>query len=77
MNECICVGNFRQIVKESEPFFDKIFVDSNGVEWRFYGVVWSNDDLYYGMSSCITHAHKLLSCVGSIEGHGFSLKESE
>lgn len=75
MNDCICKWNFRQIIKESESLFDKTFVDDKGIEWCFYGVVWGRDDLYYGMNRKDIAQTCLLSCVGSIEGHGYILKE--
>ncbi len=74
MSNCICEGNWRLIVKESEPFIDKKFVDHRGHEYWFIGPVHGSDDYYYGMYSK-EHGLQLLSCVGSIEGHGFTLKE--
>lgn len=71
---CICKGNWRAIVKESEPLIGKRFVNHQGVVFRFFGVVHGGDDYYYGMCSKEGGTH-LLSCVGSIEGHGFKLLE--
>jgi hypothetical protein len=71
---CICQGNWRQIVKESEPFLDKAYVNKKGKKYYFFGVVHGNLDYYYGMYSR-KHGMVLLSCVGSIEGHGFKLKK--
>lgn len=70
---CICKGNWRAIVKESEPFIDKKFVDTrDGQEYHFIGQIHGEDDYYYGM---LRNGGGLmqLSCVGSIEGHGFVL----
>lgn len=74
MTECICEGNWRDIVTEVQPLIDRLFeYERTGEEYVFYGVVWGSDDFYYGMSN--EGNSMLLSCVGSIEGHGFSLKE--
>jgi hypothetical protein len=66
---CICKGNWRSIVAESEPLFDSRFVDEHGKEYRFAGIVHAADDYYYLMQS--KEGTRLLSCVGSIEGWGF------
>lgn len=68
---CICRGNWRAIVKETEGLIGKKFRDRKGEEYTFYGIVHGDDDYYYGMykaGDC-----RLLSCVGSIEGHDFTL----
>lgn len=69
---CICRGNWRAIVAEAEPLLDKKFRDSKGKEYVFYGVVLGRDDYYYGMSPVGEGKPVLLSCVGSIEGYGFT-----
>ena len=73
VTECICEGNWRSLIKEYGPLIDRWFVDNRGQKWRFYGLVWGSDDFYYGMwrKDKVT----LLSCVGSIEGHGFEEEE--
>lgn len=71
---CICQGNWREIVRESEPYFEKDYLDKKGRKYHFFGVVHGSDDYYYGMYSP-KHGMALLSCVGSIEGHGFKLKK--
>ena len=69
--ECICQGNWRKIIEESNPLIDRRYVDEKGNVWNFFGVVHGGDDFYYGMWR---EEHMvLLSCVGSIEGHGFKL----
>ena len=73
---CICYGNWRAIVAEATPFFNKVFVNEKGEKYRFFGVVHSDDDYYYGMSPVQEGGRlMLLSCVGSIEGHGFTLAD--
>jgi hypothetical protein len=37
----------------------------------FYGVVHADDDYYYGMMDLVTKETILLTCVGSLETHGF------
>lgn len=73
--DCICRGNWRLIVKECEGLIGKWYRDGLGDEYRFYGIVHGDDDYYYGMAregKCL-----LLSCVGSMEGHGFHLMTEE
>lgn len=71
-DDCICQGNWRLIVEESVPLFGQMFNDRNGVPHEFFGVVHGGDDYYYGMWSSAEKSLVLLSCVGSIEGHGFT-----
>ena len=73
---CICRGNWRNIVSECESLFQKKFADRDGQEWTLFGVVWGEDDFYYGMWRDGGKV-LLLSCVGSIEGHGFSPVNTE
>ncbi len=73
--KCICKGNWRLLVQECQDLFGKKFLDEKGDEYIFYGLVWAEDDLYYGMyreGNC-----RLLSCVGSLETWGFRLKAPE
>lgn len=73
---CICKGNWRAIVAESEPLLDKRFRDHKGQEFKFFGVVHGSDDYYYGMLPVGGGSLTLLSCVGSIEGHGYQLVDA-
>jgi hypothetical protein len=74
MSKCICEGNWRTIINETQHLFDKKFKsdrkNDNNI-YVFYGVVWGSDDFYYGMYS-ETGKSKLLSCVGNLDGHGFT-----
>ena len=72
---CICKGNWRNIVKESEPLLDKLFKDKDGVVWRFFGVVHGSDDYYYGMNRFDDNSVLLCSCVGNLTTHGFTVFE--
>jgi hypothetical protein len=67
--DCICQGNWRAIVKKTEALIGKRFLDQRGDVYSFFGVVHGGDDYYYGMFG--GGKLQLLSCVGSIEGHGF------
>jgi hypothetical protein len=75
--KCICKGNWRKIINESDPFFDKKYLNRDGEECVFVGVLWGSDDFYYTMWNLKTSQCSLLSCVGSIEGHGYKLKDEE
>jgi hypothetical protein len=71
--DCICKGNWRAIVKEAEPMIGKEFRNTAGNTYRFFGVVHGEDDYYYGMAD--KNSVRLLSCVGSIDGHGYRAQE--
>ena len=85
MDECICKGNWRSIVSECENQIGKQFRDHRGDVATFFGVVHSNDDYYYGMIYDSAKLRRLgdatplrlLSCVGSLETHGYRLVEEE
>lgn len=70
---CICRGNWRDIVAETSPLLDKKFKDRDGKEYIFFGLVHGSDDYFYGMWPVGEYKPVLLSCVGSIEGHGYTL----
>lgn len=76
--ECICSGNWRLIIKECEDLFHKEFVydygDGDNV-WILYGIVHTNEDYYYGMINKNSKKTSLLSCVGSLDTHGYYLKK--
>jgi hypothetical protein len=61
--------------KKYEPLFDKKYLDRDGEECIFVGVTWGSDDFYYSMWNVKTGKSSLLSCVGSIEMFGYTLKE--
>ncbi len=68
---CICRGNWRDIVREMEPLIGGRYRDNSGNVLVFYGLVHGGNDYYYGMAG--PTGHELLSCVGSLEGWGYSL----
>jgi hypothetical protein len=67
---CICKGNWRLIVEETEKFLDKPFIEERtGNEYTYLGVMHGSDDYYYVMWR--KEDTRLLSCVGSFEQMGF------
>lgn len=66
--QCICEGNWRKIIHDSAPLFGKKYKQRD-VEYIFCGVMHGDDDYYYCMWK--DNDMRLLSCVGSIEQHGF------
>lgn len=74
--DCICYGNWRQIVKEVEPFFEKTF-KQNGSERNYIlmGVVNGKDDYYYLFFNTESKHYEQWSCVGSLEGYGLVLSD--
>lgn len=68
--ECICAGNLRNIVAETSHLIGKKFEDADGKRYVYFGVVYGDDDLYYGMSD-MENKCLLLSCVGSLGMFGF------
>jgi hypothetical protein len=73
-NKCLCKGNWRNIINKSYPFFNKEYENRSGEICIFVGVLWAEDDFYYSMWNKRTNVTSLLSCVGSIEGFGYKLK---
>jgi hypothetical protein len=69
---CICKGNWRTIIHESEPLFNRVYIDEKGKEFIFSGVMHSDDDYFYVLWS--PKKTMFLSCVGSIEGFGYTLR---
>jgi hypothetical protein len=71
--ECICKINWRKIIKESKDLFEKTFLRDDE-EYIFTGVMHGLYDYYYVMWNVRTKESSYSSCVGSIEGWGFTLK---
>lgn len=72
---CICHGNWRELVKESEPFLEKTYRDERGHKFVFVGLINGGDDYYYGMAG--EKGFRLLSCAASLEQHGYELVPEE
>ena len=63
----VCQGNWRAIVKDYEGKIGKSFKDDKGVIWTFFGLVWADDDFYYGMWSMEEKRLVLHTCCGYLE----------
>jgi len=75
MNPCICEGNWRNIVKDTEQYLDQVYHNErDNKDYVFFGIVHGKDDYYYGMCELGNGKTVLLSCVGSMEHHGYTLK---
>lgn len=73
-NNCICQGNWRLIVKESEPLINRLFRETDTEKlFSLFGLVHGGDDYYYGMIDINSGQIRLLSCVGNIEQFNFQL----
>ena len=70
---CICKGNLRLIVQETQHLLGRYFLYRDQ-KYKFFGVVIGEDDYYYGMISK-EGGMRLLSCVGYIEDFGYTLVE--
>jgi hypothetical protein len=69
---CVCKGNWRTILSECESLIGNTFTRrDDGTIWHFFGLVDGGDDYYYGMSKLGGGGLALLSCVGSLEAHGY------
>lgn len=70
--DCVCSGNWRQLVQKTRPIMNRRFFDPyTGKTYTFSGIVWAQDDFYYLMvpndgGDCVQ-----MSCVGDLTGsHG-------
>ena len=71
---CICRGNWRAIVKETEHLIRRYYKRlRDDVVFHFFGIVHADDDYYYGMWNK-SEGLLLISCVGAID-HGMELLE--
>lgn len=72
---CVCQGNWRQLVAECEGLIGQRLRDTGSGEiFHFFGLVHGEDDYYYGLSGA--GGTRLLSCVGSLESHGYAWLET-
>jgi hypothetical protein len=69
---CICEGNWRLLVNEYQHLFGRQYIDDHGGTFTFFGLVHSEDDYYFGMCGPGVPL-RLLSCVGHIVSHGYTL----
>jgi len=75
--DCICKGNWRDLVAECEPLIGNEYHSAvTNKTYIFFGLVHTEEDYYYGL---VTKKGKmiLLSCVGDFETHGlYPVEES-
>jgi len=69
-NECICKGDWRDIIKKIDKDIDSIYKKDDDL-YTFFGLVHGSDDYYYGMFKHSDGKLMLLSCIGNIEVFGF------
>jgi len=69
---CICKGNWRKIIYDTDPLIGKKFKNNTGDIYILVGVMHGDDDYYYCMWR--DNDMKLLTCVGSIEQQGYVLE---
>jgi len=72
MSGCICEGNWRDIIKETETLIGKWFKDENGCSWRLQGILWAEDDFYYLFADAYGYC-QYISCCVVIEKSGMTL----
>lgn len=72
-DDCVCKGNWRSLVSEYRDLIGRQYKAHDGVVCTFFGLVDGVDDYYYGMVPVEGGQPRLLSCVGSPEGFGYSL----
>ena len=64
------------IVKDVYHLIGKYYIcHDDGLKYRFFGVVWAEDDFYYGFSPCGYGHMALSSCCGSIDMFGKVIDE--
>lgn len=49
-NNCICEDNWKNLVTGYERYIGRTYVDNEGLEWKFFGLIHGEDDYYYGLS---------------------------
>lgn len=64
--------NWSKLVKDYEPLIGKIYIDDDGNEYEFIGLLHGEDDFYYVMYR--DGNIKMLTCVGVPEMQGFNPK---
>lgn len=64
---CICHGNWRLIVGEYEALIGSRWRDSKGEVFVFFGLVWADDDFYYGLWNRDQKKLVLATCCGALQ----------
>jgi hypothetical protein len=67
---CICKGNWREIIKENQQDFGKLFNDRNGNIHKYIGVVHTEDD-YYHLLYDMNGKPSLISCAVNLDMIGY------
>lgn len=64
-DECVCKGNWRNLVRDYGPFIGRTFIEpQTGAEYVFSGLIDGADDYYYLLYSNSTkNPTYMLSCV--------------
>ena len=70
-NQCICEGNWRNIIKETEHLIGQKYQKNNEI-FKFIGVLYSDDDFYYAFIDKYNEL-SLYSCVLNIEDYNIKL----
>jgi hypothetical protein len=68
-------SNWDLLVEQYYSRITRLYEDEKGKIWRFFGLVHSDDDYYYGMVTLGTGKLQLLSCAGNLESFGLTLVE--
>jgi hypothetical protein len=75
MSKCICEGNWRLIVAETEHLLGTTFIniDKPNEIYTLFGIVHGEDDFYYGMSRNADKAVRLVSCCMNLKVAGWRM----
>lgn len=68
---CVCGGNWRNIIKEYEPFIGKTYKDENNKRWKLTGILWAEEDFYYLLTNKLNET-RYVSCCATLEQCGFT-----
>lgn len=72
VSECICKGNLQRIILDTQHLFGRKY-NHKGEAYLFVGVLHGDGDYYYVMWNINTSISTLLSCVGNLEGWGYTI----
>lgn len=69
------ITTFAKLVEEYEEMIGKTVVDEAGNEFEFFGIVWGEEDFYYGLSYMDVGGMTLVSCVMDLTDVGYTFKD--
>ena len=72
-NNCICEGNFRDLIYQYSPYFGKMYINKYSNTFILVGILFAEDDFYYSLYSPTDQRTYLYSCVGDLESYDFEL----